>query len=149
MLDITRIHLFQGLTNQEYGEVQHAHFAYRRYPAGEYIIRQGERSSALYVLMAGTAQVTRGLEQEHFIANLVEGAIFGEISFLTARLRSTHVKAVEDSVVLRIDSELLNAISADAKDKIKNRIIELLIDRLDNMNHTLSEISRQVRTADR
>jgi CRP-like cAMP-binding protein len=61
----------------------------RAVPAGEVILREGERSGALYVLIEGSVEVLKGDVQVNTVSD--PGAIFGEMSVL---LDAPHVATV-------------------------------------------------------
>jgi CRP/FNR family cyclic AMP-dependent transcriptional regulator len=63
----------------------------KRYSAGELLLREGERSGQLYILLEGQIEVVRG---ETVVASIVEpGAMFGEMSILLDQNHSANVRA--------------------------------------------------------
>ena len=63
----------------------------KRYAAGELLLREGERSGQLYILLEGQIEVVRG---ETVVASIVEpGAMFGEMSILLDQNHSANVRA--------------------------------------------------------
>ncbi|HEY1100062.1 MAG TPA: serine/threonine-protein kinase [Myxococcota bacterium] len=114
-------------------------------PRGAVIVREGERSDALYAVghgrvVVGTA-VGSATDGERIdgagrvmLAALTEGDFFGEFSFLTQSPRSATVEADSDVVVLRLDRAAVDGlISADSAFKAplrefyKERVAELLL----------------------
>jgi hypothetical protein len=75
-----------------------------QYEAGAVILREGDTSAALYILVEGKAQVERGGKR---LAELVAGSHFGEMALLTNRPRSATVRAVEACRVLVLTREKL------------------------------------------
>lgn len=106
------------------------------------IIRQGRIESALYVLLKGKVKVTRDEQPRVDLAKLKPGAIFGEIAFISKRPRSTNVISMGDSMVLKIDSTLFDKVIKPVQNKIKDRIIQILIHRIDQMNKNLINAAR-------
>ena len=53
--------------------------------------------------------------------------------------------ADEEVMVMKMDDEFFRKVKPEIKDKIKDYLIELLINRLDTMNESLSKISRSAR----
>jgi CRP-like cAMP-binding protein len=79
----------------------------RQFSAGELLLREGERSGQLYVLIDGQIEVVKG---ETVVASIAEpGAIFGEMSILLDRDHSANVRAVTPTTayVLRDATSLL------------------------------------------
>jgi len=115
-----------------------------RKPQGATLVREGERSDALYAVgrgrvVVGTSSsdddaVAGGVSGRVYVAALTEGDFFGEFSFLTRSPRSATVEAASDVVLLRIDrvtvDELVNAdsaFSAPLLEFYKERVAELLL----------------------
>ena len=114
---------------------------------GAVIIKQGEKLSPaypLYVLINGTVLVEKD-GYRRSIATLEPGAIFGEMSFLSNKPRSSDVIANEDVLVIKMDNDFFQKINYELKDKIKNYLIEVLIERLNNVNESLKEVSNVAR----
>ncbi len=114
---------------------------------GDLIIKQGEKLKAaypLYVLINGTVLIKKS-GYRRSIATLKPGAIFGEMSFLSNKPRSSDVVASEDVLVIKMDNDFFQKINHELKDKIKNYLIELLIERLNNVNESLKEASNLAR----
>jgi CRP-like cAMP-binding protein len=89
----------------KYGREQH-------FEAGGVILREGHRSSAVYVLLSGRVAV----EKDHLgdsvaLDELRPGAVFGEVSFLDGSAASASVVALEPVDVFVLDEvdELLAA----------------------------------------
>jgi CRP-like cAMP-binding protein len=114
-----------------------------RRPTGSTLVREGERSDALYAVgrgrvVVGTSSsddeaVAGGVSGRVYVAALTEGDFFGEFSFLTRSPRSATVEAASDVVLLRIDrvtvDELVSAdsaFSAPLLEFYKERVAELL-----------------------
>jgi PPM family protein phosphatase len=77
-----------------------------RYTPGAVIMSEGEVSDTLFVLVQGSAEVTRGDER---LAVLPAGAHFGEMALLNSRPRSATVRALEASRLLVVDRPRLYA----------------------------------------
>lgn len=135
---ICRVPLFQELATHEKRRIAETEHTFIRYDTDEYIIRQGANSVGFYVLITGTVRVNRNDLPNKIIALLKPGTIFGEMAYLTGQRRSTNVIANEDGVVvMRLDNQSLAQLSVEVRDKIKDRLIELLVKRLNQMNDAL------------
>ncbi len=69
-------------------------------PSGTKLLQAGDRSRALFVLLAGNAEVRR--KDEVVLARLVSGDIFGEMSFVQRAPASADVVATTDVTVLTL-----------------------------------------------
>ena len=67
------------------------------------------------------------------------------MSAFSKKPRQSNVVANDDVLVLKMDDYFFQKVNPDIKDKIKDYLIELLIDRLDNMNAAIMRISRLMR----
>src|SRR5215471_17377866 len=74
---------------------------------GEGIVKKNEFGDSLYVIVSGAVKVH---DQEYTVAELRTGEIFGEMAFLDPGPRSMSVTAIEESVIVNVDKELLNDI---------------------------------------
>ena len=79
------------------------------------------------------------------ICKLTPGAIFGEMSFFSKKPRHSNVIANEPVTAVKMDDNFFRKIDPEIRDKIKNYLIELLVNRLDVMNATLAKISTYAR----
>jgi CRP-like cAMP-binding protein len=85
----------------------------RRFPEGGRIIEQGTKGDAFYVICAGRVRIVRqaGGEQRE-LAQLGEGAFFGEMALLSGAPRSASVvSASEETQVLEISAPVLAGLS--------------------------------------
>ena len=78
------------------GTGHHVHFA-----EGEAIFEHGDPGDAMYVVIAGRAQVDVGGRYH----DLGPGAFFGEMGLIRRRKRSATVRAVEPVEALKIDAD--------------------------------------------
>ena len=69
-------------------------------------------------------------------------SVFGEMSFLDKRPRTTSIVAHDDVVVFEIDQEGLEKLPGKLKAKFKDQFIEILINRLDETNKNLEKAFR-------
>lgn len=91
----------------------------RKYSDGENIISQGESADAYYVIMSGSAEVTRKMNSGVIeqVTVLRDGEGFGEEALIREEGRSATVQAIGDTTVLRIDK-------ADFDDVMKKSFLE-------------------------
>lgn len=121
-----------------------------RYFGSEAIISEGAIDSALYILLRGTVAITKNMStlsrtvkpRKAPITKLKPGSVFGEISLISRQPRTTNVSAEGETIVLRIDGDLLNSLNSKFVAKFQHRLIEILVKRLDDMNNQLIELTR-------
>lgn len=139
---ICELPLFEKFTDQERkkfaGEVNESIVTC---DVGDIIIHEGAEHGALYILLQGSVLVTKS-GYDYIMAQLSPGALFGEMSFFTKTPRHSNVIASDDVLAVKMDEDFFQHINCDIKDKIKNYLIEMLINRLDEMNASLVKIAR-------
>ncbi len=69
----------------------------RVYAAGEWIIRQDDPASALYVILRGKAEAEKDGAQDRTPSELYPGEFFGELALIEDHPRTASVKAIEET----------------------------------------------------
>jgi CRP-like cAMP-binding protein len=108
----------------------------------EKILKEDEVDYGFFVLLEGQVSVMRSKPAEVSLAQLVPGSIFGEITMKAKRPRTSSIEADNDVTVFKVDSQLMDQLSLEMIIKIKDRIIDLVITRLDELNNRLSSFIR-------
>jgi CRP-like cAMP-binding protein len=115
----------------------------RRFEPGDVILREGESSGFLYVLVSGSVEV---LKNDVPVALAAQpGVVFGEMAVLLGTAHTATVRAVAASEFLVID---------DPRDFLKAspdwclHICEMLARRLDSLNNYLVDVKRQFEGSD-
>jgi len=82
--------------------------------SGEILIAEGEYASSMFIVIQGRVKVVRELAggEELILAELDDGAFFGEMALLSDAPRTASVIAVDDSMLFEISRELVEEISA-------------------------------------
>jgi len=111
-------------------------------PAQGKILKEGEVDAGFFVLMKGTVSITKTFPTEVHLAQLVPGAIFGEVTLRSQRVRNSNVMADVDCAIFRVDNQLVGHLSLELLVKVKDQIVELLISRLDEVNKQLGSFLR-------
>jgi CRP/FNR family transcriptional regulator, cyclic AMP receptor protein len=143
---INKIPMFEHSSDGEKGQIANLNHSIESFEKGETILKEGDDSSALYLIFKGTALVTRSLNGAHIrLAKLEVGEVFGEMSFFTKTPRKNTVIAHDDLLAIKIDSDFFEQVGPEISDKIKSYFIQLLIDRLDIMNDSITNLSKLMR----
>lgn len=108
---LSRLPLFQGASEESLarlcnvtGEVE--------YSAGQFVVRQGQVGSGLYIIVSGAARVMSG---SHELATLGPGDFFGELTVIDQQPRTASVQATQDTVCLAVASwDLLDLLKSDS-----------------------------------
>jgi CRP-like cAMP-binding protein len=108
----------------------------------EKILKEDEVDYGFFVLLEGKVSVIRSKPTEVSLAQLVPGALFGEITMKTQRPRTSSIEADEEVTVFKVDALLIDKLSPGLIIKVKDQIIDLVITRLDEVNNRLSSFIR-------
>lgn len=108
---LARVPLFEGIEDESMarlaevaGEVE--------FPAGQFIVRQGQVGSGLYVVLKGSVRILRGSTE---IARLGPGEFLGELAVIDQEPRMASAEAVEDTRLLAVASwDLLQLLESDS-----------------------------------
>ena len=93
---------------------------------GATIFEKGDVGKAMYVIVDGRVRIHDG---DREIALLGRDEVFGEMTVLTADVRTASATAVEESRLLRLDQDVLYEVMA-GRPAISREIIKALVDRL-------------------
>ena len=105
---LRRVALFRDLTMPELARVLHVAKSVDL-PAGQIVVREGDATEALYLIVEGAARVQRGGQT---VADLEAGRHFGEMALLNRRPRTATVIARLASRLLVLDREAFSALMA-------------------------------------
>ena len=108
------------------------------YKKGDYVIRQGEKDSTIFILLKGTLGIPKNEVPDAELNTLKVGALFGEVPLITGKSRSTNVIAKNKALVLKMDSYLLKTLDPSILNKFKDHLIKILIRRLDEMDSSMA-----------
>lgn len=101
---------------------------------GDYLIREGEKSSEMYFLQTGSMMVIkRKGNKEQQIGTIYSGELVGEMSFLDKAPRSASVKAITDCELIEIKSDKFEK-SMEELPKWHQALLHTLLDRLRKAN---------------
>jgi sulfate permease, SulP family len=88
----------------------------RDFRAGETVMREGEASNSIMVLLSGQLEVSvdQGAAGVATLNRLLPGALFGEVGFYAQSERSASVVATQDSDILVVSAERLALVERNA-----------------------------------
>lgn len=107
---------------------------FESYTEGDFIIRENSKDDSLLVIIKGSVSVTKNSHPERPLAILKQGAVFGEISFLTRRHRSTNVIANEQTICFVMNRDTMEKMGPTLQIRFRDQLIDILVKRLDAMN---------------
>ncbi|MBF0142113.1 MAG: cyclic nucleotide-binding domain-containing protein [Magnetococcales bacterium] len=150
---LQRLTSLEGMTRDDWLRLleQVDHVALYGYRMGEFLIREGDdQDRCLLILLSGSASVVKSGSSIP-LATLTPGDFFGEIAFLTNRVRTTNVivhapvapavggevgavrRMDESAVVFRMGRGVLGHLPAEVRERLKDAVIGRLFRLLDSM----------------
>ncbi|WP_130471600.1 cyclic nucleotide-binding domain-containing protein [Candidatus Magnetaquicoccus inordinatus] len=142
------IEFFKDFSEYEKDRVAEFDVSFRMTQPQEIVIREGTADTAFYVLLRGRVAAIKGDLQKgkgKQLFELAAGEIIGELAFLTATPRTLNIVALDRGLLLRVDSELLNRLGSDSREKFKDQLINKLVHRLAETTDRLQKGSLGVR----
>ena len=107
---LARVPLFAGISDESMVRVAEV-AGEQDFPAGSFIVRQGQVGTGLYIILSGSARVVRGAEE---LAVLSDGDFFGELAVVDQQPRMASVQAETDTSCLALASwDLLALLERD------------------------------------
>jgi CRP-like cAMP-binding protein len=95
-------------------------------PAGKVLVREGEWGRHLYVILRGTAEVTKDGKR---LRELIPGDFFGEMAFLSGARRTATITARSDMRVMILGPQQLEVI-LESEPILARRMLETMAKRL-------------------
>jgi CRP-like cAMP-binding protein len=121
--------------------------------AGKELFREGDPGDGLFLVVAGEIDVIkRGPRGDRSLARMGAGGVLGEMSLITADMRSATGRAIVDTCVLRLPVQRFRTLldgGSTAALKIVAAIAEVLARRLATMNTMVLELADKVDPAGR
>lgn len=136
---LERLRFFDAFSTLEKRKFVGLNTHFRVYQAGDVIIEEGSKGTAMFVLLSGTVKVGKGTDSRLHI-ELKPGDIFGEIAFLADTDRTADVTAETVVIALELDKRIIHELDPPIREKVKDKIIEKLIQRLEHMNNIFFEL---------
>ncbi len=111
----------------------------KNYEDGAVVVREGEPGDALYIIISGIASISADdMGEQKPVAELTDGAFFGEMAVITAQPRSATVKAHGALACLRIPKQAVLAILDDYP-KVKEVVAKIGLARTEDTMEKLME----------
>ena len=141
---LNRVAIFQDLDADELALVADV-CREEKFVSGEYIFREGESGTRLYLIVDGEVRISRDVpgSGEEALAILKAGSIFGEMAVFDRTERSTDAISNGGTRVLTIsrsDFEMLLDLNRELAYKILWAVVRLLSSRLRSTNDSLRSL---------
>jgi hypothetical protein len=141
---VARIPLFSSLDETDYRQfVENA--AFHAFDAGEQIIRQGDPGGSIYAVLDGKVRVFTRDDQNNDLelAALGPGEFFGELSFVSGKLRAKSVAALETTFLAELSFSTMRKLMREHPSVEKN-LMKYRNQRLQDMEKRLAEARQRI-----
>lgn len=142
---LREVNLFEGLDNKVINQIFRLGLV-QNFKAGDLIIREGQPGGNLHILIAGKAEVVKGLGAKgKQLAKLNRGSVFGEMSVFDGAPYSASVRAGEDCdvhIIRGTDFEAFLQANPKAAYVIFKTLIGSISNRLRRTNIALSTMEK-------
>ena len=143
---IDEMPMFKDFSEKEKKAFADMDHSLHEYKNGDFIIKEGDHFSSIYLLLKGTVLITKSDGDTQIrLSKLRAGEIFGEMSYFSKKIRRSNIIANDDVLVIKMDDDFFQKAKPEIRDKVKNYFIELLCNRLDIMNDSIMKISKLMR----
>ncbi len=105
---------------------------------GRFAFKEHEQDNQLYILLSGELSIFHQNNGKE-IGRVSAGEFVGEGAFVSLRERSVNARALSDTIVLAITPDALTRLPANIREKIKDRIIEGMSNRIHALNQLLEK----------
>ena len=138
---LKRVPLFSTFSEQQLSAVL-AYVQHRRYPRNALIVRAGDETDALYIILSGRVKVLIQDDEGHEVILSMMGShdFFGEMGLLDDQPRSASVEALEPCEMLRLSKAGFVTCMKDNVD-LAMRIIRNLVKRLRDADRKIESLA--------
>ena len=114
----------------------------RLFASGSALMRQGEESDAMFVILSGSVRVVRmhpDLREPFVLATLGPGEVVGEMGALDGARRSATVTAIDDTMVMALDAQTVARMVLE-NPELYGRLVRVLSKRLRSTDELAAEM---------
>ncbi|MEO5371262.1 MAG: cyclic nucleotide-binding domain-containing protein [Magnetococcus sp. DMHC-1] len=141
---LERIPFFKDFSDEHKDEiVEHSQAELLKVPANQSILNEGDLGDTCFILLRGAANVYKR-PFSNPLAFLKPGQVFGEVSFLTPRVRVTSVVAEDECILLRFNNKFLLNLTPSCRDRFKDQMILVLVQNLESLRETIEKYKAPV-----
>ena len=138
---LRNVPLFAGLDENELDKLSKV-AGRKRVERGAFVVRAGDSTDSLYILLSGRAKVTNSDEEgrEIILAWLGPSEFFGEMGLIDSRPRSASVIAVEPCELLNIGRDAFHRCMQD-NFQVAQKLMQILVRRLREADRKIESLA--------
>lgn len=127
---IQQVEFFREFPDSEIWEIIRA-CIWQHCVSGEDIIIEGDIDDSFYIIITGTAEVTKS---GHRLSTLNPGDCFGEMGYLEKSERTATIRALEEMQLMKINATLIDQVSPECQLRFSRVFLKTLVRRLSQTN---------------
>jgi CRP/FNR family transcriptional regulator, cyclic AMP receptor protein len=135
IINLLKIDFFANFTEKQKSTLSSKKMFYS-IKDGEFLLHKDDTERSFFILMQGTVHAID--ESGVFLNKQHSGSVIGEISYLSKLPRTCNIVAVGNIFVMKIDDEIMDRLDDSLKIAIKDKLIEVLVDRVVQNDHSKS-----------
>jgi CRP-like cAMP-binding protein len=143
LLLLAQTELFKSVPRQDLQWLAR-HTQTRAFRAGSVLMRQGEASETMHVIVSGRVRVERAPLQANALLHLADlgpGEVVGEMGVITGEPRSATVAALEDTVTVEIGADAVGEL-INRFPELRGTLLRLLAKRLRSTDALIEQVVR-------
>lgn len=135
---------FKSFTEEELNEFTEGANVVQ-FPAGEHIVRQGDEDQSLFLILQGSAIITKNRDPKLEVGRLESGSVFGEMAYILQTPRASNVIVKSSyAILLQMDGKLFQNLKPATREKVHNRFLKVVAGRIENMNTQVGDLKREL-----
>lgn len=104
---INKLSFFHDFSPEEKQAIAESEGTVLKYNPSESIIKESAMDDAFFIIIQGVVDVSKGTKKDVIISQLKPGSVFGEISLISHRPRTTNITARTEVFVMRFTKEVI------------------------------------------
>ena len=136
---VNRLSFFKTLTLAERQMVVESFSELHLFKKGKMVFRQNEHDNHLYIVLSGELVL---FKQQHkpSLVRIEPGDFVGEGSFVETHTRNINAKANDETILLAISHTAMQKLPYAIRDKIKDRIILGMSERIEKLGAVIDKL---------
>jgi CRP-like cAMP-binding protein len=133
---LNKISIFAGLTQEELGSLFRL-LQKVSYEKDEYIFREGEEPSHIYIVESGAVKIIAGVEDEEYELIVFDvGHCFGETSVIGIQPHSANAVAVSNTELIVLSRDALHSIYDTDKELFSKLVLNIAREACRRLHHS-------------
>jgi len=138
------IPFFEDFKREELESLASDQSHFYKYSENDRVIQEGERDTALYILLKGSVRVSKQTSDKDLnLAVLKEGSIFGEMTLLRKGKRTSSVTADQTCIIMVLKPYTLQNLEGRLLAKIKDQLLKIVLRRFERLEGKYTDLVNQ------